>query len=189
MHFYCDSATIDINTAVLNVVTKDSCNDNEITEELPLTLGTDGKSLYAIIYLPPKDIDNITISSTVTAKTLDGVEISVTDIPDVTVPAYIESLKELAETNEECAKALALVNSLEAYCDYADKYFDESVTSVEEIILDENEEDDIKELYTPAKTSNVIGDLRFVSTSLILESEVTLRHYFEIDRGVDLKRL
>ena len=149
-------------------------------ETLPVYI--DGKTAYTVVYIPPKDADNIMVSMEVKYQTVDGVSLACTDIPNVTVPAYINTLKELSKTDEECAKALELVKALEVYCDYADKYFDKSVVNVEEIVLDKSQEDNIKELISPVRTPDkTIGQLDFYGTSLILEGEITLRHYFKMN--------
>ncbi len=177
--------SVDTDTMVFTATLKSS--DSEKTLTLPVTLEDDGKTAYSTVYLAPKDIDNFTISSVVTAKTTDGKDATSNDIPDTTVLQYIEIVKELAKSDETCAKALNLVVALETYCSYADKYFDKSVTSVEEIALSDVEEAKLENLKSPARIpEKELGALSFHSTSLILEDKVTLRHYFKINGEINL---
>ncbi|MBR6633135.1 MAG: leucine-rich repeat protein [Clostridia bacterium] len=187
MSFEYDSSVIDTNTLAYKVTLKNSDDNSESEETIPLTLDEDGKTAYGTVYLAPKDVDNITIVSNLSAKTVDGKDISVYNAPEVTVPAYISVIKDYAETNEEYAKALDLVLALEKYCDYADKYFDKSVTEVTEIELTDAQKRRIEGFAIAPQVSVAnLGAVKYYSSSLILNETVTIRHYFTVTGEINL---
>lgn len=187
MSFEYDSSVLDTDTLSYKVTLKNSDDNSESEETIPLTFDEDGKTVYGTVYLAPKDVDNITIVSDLSAKTVDGNDVSAYEVPNVTVPAYISVIKDYAETNEEYAKALDLVLALENYCDYADKFFDNSVTEVEEIELTEKQKKRIEvfAIY-PQVSVATLGALKYYSSSLILNETVTIRHYFDTTGEITL---
>lgn len=178
---------VDVDFLAAEVTLKNSDNDTELVQTLPVHIESKEKIAYVVVYIPPKDADNIVISMMIKYRTVNGQNLTYTDIPDVTVFDYIDSFKELAKTDDELAKALNIVNALEVYCDCADKFFDKTITIVEEIVLEKSEEENIKGLFSPVRTPDkAIGKLDFYGSSLILEGEIAIRHYFKINGETDI---
>lgn len=188
VYFEYDSNCVDTETLTMTGVITNS--DDDTTEEInvPITFEDDGKTAYGIVYVAPKDIDNTSVDVTVSGKTLSGADLILDDIPSITVPHYIETLKSLAETDEECAKAFDVTLSLEKYCDYANKYFDKNVETVDEIELSTYQKNRLDDFAIPPQLSaNTLGALKYYSSSLILNESVTIRHYFTVTGEINLE--
>ncbi|MBQ7898063.1 MAG: hypothetical protein IJ323_06535 [Clostridia bacterium] len=132
---------------------------------------------YMIMYVSPKDVDNVRIESDIGGYPDNGnTRVSYGNLGgSVTVTAYIERAKaEALNGNEEFLKALDLITSLETYAKYSDNYFGKGD-------LEAYSSSDLSTatVTEPSKTAGSPEGLRFSSTSLILEDTVTIRHYFE----------
>lgn len=184
VYFEYEKDYIDTSSLVLNVTLKNSDNNSNILKNISLTLEEDGKTAYATVHVSPKDIDNITIQSTLSGELTDGVEMEITDIPAITVPSYIDLLKDFAETDEDCAKALDLVIALENYCAYADAFFND--VEIEDVVLTAEEEAGISAISAPKKVGSVSGLDLYYST-LILKERVIIRHYFKPADGFNIE--
>lgn len=187
VYFKYDADAIDTETLALTGVITDSTDDSTEDVTVPLTLEEDGKTAYGIVYVAPKDIDNTSVALTLSAKTKGGTDIALDDIPSISVPDYIKVIEDNADTVEEYKKAYDLVMSLKTYCDYADKFFDDSVETVDEIELSSEmkEKLDSFAIY-PQLSVNTLGALKYYSSSLILNESVTIRHYFDTTGEITL---
>ncbi len=166
-----------VDTIALKASIANSDDSTNTPKTVDFTLNDDGTA-YAVVYVPAKDIDNVTITATAEA-TLKAGGTATTDFGNVTVPQYIKKLEELAKTDATYATALDVVHAMETYCAYADNYFNKgSLASIE---LTDAEKSAINELTEPGKTEGDITSLKFYASSLILEGRVTLRHYFKIN--------
>ena len=187
MSFEYDSQVVDAESLTMTGVITDSSTSTSKEVDVPVTFDEDGKTVYGIVYVAPKDIDNVSVNVTISAKTVNGAELTVDNIPSITVPAYISVIKDYAETNEEYAKALDLVLALEKYCDYADKYYDKSVTEVDEIELTDAQKRRIEGFAIAPQVSVAnLGAIKYYSSSLILNETVTIRHYFTVTGEINL---
>jgi len=130
---------------------------------------------YVIVYVPAKDIDNTSFESQLDVTLLDGTKVTVNTL-GMRFTTYIEEAKNLAAAGDEAfVAALPLVEALETYLAYADNYFGEgedaayvSTASMEEIAA-------------PSRTNAALEGVAFYGTSLILEDQVTIRHYFAVE--------
>ena len=104
--------------------------------------------------------------------TLDGDD--VTEKLTLTVEDYVEALKSSSDTN-----VVALVNAFEAYFNAAAAHFNNTDT---EEALPELTEDELADLEAKERRDRLgeVAGLEFHSTSLILEEDTTIRHYFKI---------
>ena len=158
----------------VNVRIKSQVYDTKLEEMLGESDGTikyDSlkKLWYTVTYIAPKDADNIEIKYIVTW----GNKTLTTDA--ISVVAYIDEFKRMAETDNELKAALNLVTSLETYIAYADNYFTSDV-ALENVKLDTNILDNIES----ATREGSLAGLEFYATSLILEGKTTIRHYFKV---------
>lgn len=127
-----------------------------------------GSNDFAVFYFDPKDAANASVSFDVTYG-------DTTDSFTLTVADYIAALKD-----SEDEAVVNLVNATETYFDVANDYFygnAEAVEALPEFTADELE--DIASKSIREKSGNVAG-LEFVSTSLLLEEDTTIRHYFKV---------
>ncbi len=135
---------------------------------------------YFIIYLPAKDLDNTSFETDLgywpagsTGAQSERIQVSNVGL---NFNKYITAAKELAAAgDEEFVKALELVETLETYANYADNYFNKgddaayaSTASTEGV-----------EVAT--RTNATLEGVAFYGTSLILEDQVTIRHYFTVE--------
>ena len=89
---------------------------------------------------------------------------------------YISAAKELAAAgNQEFVEALELVETLETYANYADNYFNKGDDAA---YASAASTDDIE---APTRTNTALEGIEFYGTSLLLEDEVTIRHYFAVN--------
>lgn len=191
VYYEYDSSVIDVDTLAFSAAIKNSNDSSEREITLPVNLESDGKTAYSIIYVNPKDVDNITVVPTITATRLsDSTTITLSDIPELSVKTYIEEYKKAAETNEVYKPYFKLTSALETYCHCADVYFDANKTETEAIILTDKEKGSLERAMSFATVTNKTGGaLVFHSSSLILEESVTLRHYFKVSSGIKLEDL
>lgn len=167
---YFDIDEKQVNVSNVKLVTTVFDTITEISEEYEDSLVYDSeKGMYfTVVHIAPKDTDNRVITHTV----LWG-ENKLT-IPVFTVGEYIRELRELAETDEKYLSSLNLVNALEIYITNADKYFNKKNTDVVTA--------DIPEVASPEILGSLDG-VSFHSSSLILEGDITIRHYFKVLEG------
>ena len=173
-YFEYDSTLIYPNTITVTATVKDADDGTNSVSTLPATLEDDGKTAYAVIYVSPKDYDNFTFDITVTADCIYADKESIT-VEDISVKGYIDTFKTLAETNEEYAKALDLVSSLDTYCKYADDYFNNE----ESLLGDLNITPDFSEISSSSKDGKIEG-IDIYASSLVLKEATTIRHYFKV---------
>ncbi|MBQ7897558.1 MAG: hypothetical protein IJ323_03960 [Clostridia bacterium] len=144
----------------------------------------DGRTAYVTAYVAPKDFDNatITVNQLLVNNSIVGISGSIINsIPVHTVSDYITVFyKQVEAGNEECIAANDLVLALEAYCKNADAYFNTDAEALDTVAADTTA---ISTIADPTKagkfTYNGNTILEHYSTSLILEENVTIRHYFK----------
>ncbi|MBE6650702.1 MAG: metallophosphoesterase [Ruminococcaceae bacterium] len=154
---------------------KITANSEEAVSGLALSnvVGTDnfvdfGSNDFAVFYFDPKDAANATVSFDVTYG-------DTTESFTLTVADYIAALKESDDEN-----VVNLVNASEVYFNVAADYFYEEAADVEALPEFTAEElSDIESKSERSATGTVDG-IEFVSTSLLLEEDTTVRHYFKI---------
>ncbi len=133
------------------------------------------KGLYYVIsYVAPKDADNREIRNTV-EYIINGQKTTV-ELDAVNIPDYVETFKDLAaeDPNSEYGKALNLVNAIDAYSKYADNFFSDNA-ALENVTVDGNAINSI----TAPQIQGTASDIELYATSIILEAETTIRHYFK----------
>ncbi len=140
-----------------------------------LTKDEEKGQYYAILYAHAKDIDNISFEIELNANMKNG-----TTVPcgsaTLSIEDYIAAAKELAEDGEEIfVEALPLIESLETYGNYAENYFngghlDSYMTSADSVTF-----------KAPTKSNVTLDGATFYGTSILLEDNVTIRHYFTVD--------
>lgn len=124
----------------------------------------------AVVPIAPKDA----LESYLTVKVSCGDKYDI--ISSIRVSDYISSFRNMAESSSEYSEALELVDAMETYIDYAAAYFtDEEYTDTVELV-----DNGLDTVPAPTKSGSAKG-ITHLSTSLLLEGETTLRHYFEID--------
>ncbi len=124
---------------------------------------------YVTAFVAPKDAEKTEIRGIVEYGG-DSITLGAVKITD-----YILSFKELAEGNIEYAKAVKLVNALENYIEYTNGFFGGS--NLDTVSAD------IGDVTAPSKTGSLDG-VEHYATSLILEGNTTIRHYFKTNGGV-----
>lgn len=188
VYYEYDSSVVDVDTLTFGATIKNSNDSSESETTLPVNLEGDGKTAYSVIYVNPKDVDNITVTPSISAtKRSDSTTVTLSDIPELSVKEYIAKYKTAAETDESYKAYLKLTTALENYCSCADIFFDKDKTVTESITLTDKEISSIEKAMSFASvTNNKIGALTFYSTSLILEESVTIRHYFSVSGNVNL---
>ncbi len=99
----------------------------------------------------------------------------------------VYDMVERYQTNPtEYADVLPLINALETYYLAVTDYFNTEITEVEALAdLTTEELNDLDSKVVHKRTGAVAG-LEFHSTSLILEEDTTIRHYFKVAEGTDL---
>ncbi len=140
-------------------------------------VGTDsyldfGSNGYAVFYFNPKDVADATVSFDINYTDKEGAE---TKSYTLTITDYVDALK--SSTDE---KVVNLTTAFENYFKAAADYFDDEITEVEALAgLSEDELADLGSKVVRDREGAVAG-LEFHSTSLILEEDTTIRHYFKI---------
>ncbi|MBQ7897963.1 MAG: hypothetical protein IJ323_06020 [Clostridia bacterium] len=167
-----DVVSIDGVTAEATVINSDNGLSDTVELELFEAENLEN-TVYGIIEVSPKDYENITMNVTASAvgSSSETVAFKVSEIID-----------EYQLSNTVSSSVISLVNALEAYCEQADIFFNNK--TAKEITLTAEEE---SALTMPTLTGNkTVGNLTFFSSTLLLKSKVTIRHYFTIDGEFDL---
>ena len=131
---------------------------------------------YTIIYVPAKDIDNTSLEAelSIYLKSDPATRILVNNI-GFRFSTYIEQAKALAAAGDQAfVKALPLIESLETYTAYADNYFNKGTDAA--YVSTASTED----VEAATRTNATLTGAEFYGTSLLLEDQVTIRHYFKI---------
>lgn len=130
---------------------------------------------YLILYVAAKDIDNVSFETelVIYAKSDIDTPVSVATA-NFNVESYIAVAKALAEAGEEAfVEALPLVESLETYGKYAENYFNKGS------LADYRTKAESITFASPDRIGSITG-VCFYATSLILEEDVVIRHYFKV---------
>ncbi len=144
----------------------------------------DERTAYITFYTAPKDYNDLRIDTEyVLTFDPDGnrTNISSTVGDGYTITGYLEAFYRMVnEGDEECIAANDFVTALEAYCKNADVFFDNNAQALDSVVADENA---IEATANPEKSGKITYGtdtiLEHYSTSLILEDEITIRHYFK----------
>lgn len=141
----------------------------------PVKDALSGDKYYAVLSVPAKDIDNISFETEILVYLKDDSDTPVSaGSMSFDVVSYIASAKKLAEEGDaKFVEALPLVESLETYCNYADNYFNKGS-------LDAYESDAESIAFNEEKTEGALTGATYYGTSIILEDNVTIRHYFAV---------
>ena len=131
---------------------------------------------YAIMYVLPKHAEKLSFQ---TELVYNGSDVGHRNMSSVGHTLAIPEFVETYTTDAQYAAVKPLIEALETYYTYTADYFDASVEAVEEITLSSAESTYVNEAVR-TKTGEFAG-LRHHSSSLVLESSTTLRHYFWID--------
>ena len=136
------------------------------------------KDLYFFtVYVPVKDADNTSFETELQYTVTGGSVFKHGSLgTNLKVSSYVDEAKALAAAgNEDFIAALDVIENLENYADYADNYFKKgdaeayaSTASTEGITA-------------PTRTNATLEGVTFYGTSLILEDQVTIRHYFAVN--------
>jgi len=134
---------------------------------------------YFIIYLPAKDLDNTSFETDLGywPKGSTGAQSERVQVSNIGLnfANYISAAKNLAAAgDEEFVRALELVETLETYANYADNYFNNGNDAA--YVSDA----DMSDIEAPTRTNATLVGAEFYGTSLILEDQVTIRHYFAV---------
>ncbi len=143
----------------------------------------EAKGLYYItVFVPAKDFDNIHIENELqyylkaTEEGAEDIQVKYYNIgTDFKVSTYINQAKELAAAgNEEFVAALDLINATDDYVTYADAYFHNKT-------VDSYKTEAAVEVEAASRSNAALTGVEFYGTSLILEDNVTIRHYFKVN--------
>lgn len=132
---------------------------------------------YYIIYIPAKDLDNTSFETDlgywpVGSTGVLSERVQVSNI-GINFAKYITAAKELAAAGDtEFVRALPLVEALETYTAYADNYFNNGEDSAYVTTASTND------VAAATRSNTALEGAEFYGTSLILEDQVTIRHYF-----------
>ena len=139
-------------------------------------VGTDnyvdfGSKQYAVFYFDPKDVADATVSFVLTYTDAEG---TATGSYTLAVANYIDALKESDDAN-----VVNIANAFENYFNAASDYLNgtSKVEAIADLTADELADLEEKSNYT---RNGAVAGLEFHSTSLILEEDTTIRHYFKI---------
>ncbi len=138
----------------------------------------EAKGLYYFqINTAAKDADNISIETQLNYTPVGGEEHVLGSLGfNFKVTSYIESAKALAAAGDaEFVAALPLIEALETYVGYADNYFGNG----EDAAYASTASTEGVEVAT--RTNATLEGVAFYGTSLILEDQVTIRHYFTVE--------
>ena len=137
---------------------------------------------YVIFFVPAKDADNVHFENELhyylkpTEDGADPIQVKFGNIgTNFNASAYIEEAKALVEAGDEKFVAAAdLINATENYVAYADAYLNgktiDAYASTETITAE-----------AATRTDTTLDGVEFYGTSLILEDNVTIRHYFKVN--------
>ena len=134
---------------------------------------------YYIIYLPAKDLDNTNFETDLGYWPVGGTgaqseRVQVSNV-GINFAKYIAAAKTLAaEGDEDFVKALPLVESLETYAAYADNYFNKGTDAA--YVSTASTEG----IEAATRSNTELAGAEFYGTSLLLEDQVTIRHYFSV---------
>lgn len=134
---------------------------------------------YMIVYLPAKDLDNTSFETDlgywpVGSTGIQAERVQVSNI-GLNFNKYIAEARNLAAAgNAEFIEALELIDSLETYAAYADNYFNKGTDAAYVSIASTDG------IEAPTRTNATLEGVEFYGTSLILEDQVTIRHYFKV---------
>lgn len=140
-------------------------------------VGTDnyvdfGSNDYAVFYFNPKDVADASVEFDVTYTKADE---TITESFKLTIADYINALKDSDDAN-----VAELVSAFDVYFDAAADLLDPDGTEVEAIAdLTADELADLSSKSTYQRDGEISG-LEFISTSLVLEEDTAIRHYFKI---------
>ena len=181
MKVYIEYNLIDTDTLTFSGTMNNSNDSSSAEKNYTVTLDPDGKTAYAVVHFAPKDVDNMSLDAVISADTLSGTEVTLDNIPTLSVPAYIETFRALDEEDEGRIAYEGLINALEKYCACADVYFDTSKTALEDIVLTDAEIEEISLAGESASVTLESSDsLELCGSSLLIKETVTLRHYFKL---------
>ncbi len=169
VYFEYDSDVVSIDDVMAEATIINSDNGLSDTVDLELFEAENlDNTVYGIIEVSPKDYENTTMNVTASAlgSSSETVALKVSEIID-----------EYQSCTTVSPSVISLVNALETYCEQADIFFNNK--TAKEITLTTEEEG---ALTMPTLAGDkTVGNLTFYSSTLLLKSKVTLRHYFTID--------
>ncbi len=135
----------------------------------------------AILYVLPRDAGMVYFDNEFSYTTTDKQSVNISSVPvKLSVASVVDTYKALAahEGEDEYDEVLPLITALETYYTYTANYFDTETDALGTLTLT-TEEQTLVDGTTPDKEGSLPG-LQFHSSSLILESSTTLRHYFKV---------
>lgn len=174
--YFTTSDVVDANSLTADVVVYDDAVGENVYEGTSEVVYDSAKEMYyTVVYIAPKDVDNRHVSVTLNCSVLGKDKLYACPFESVTVSAYIEEFKMLAAKNPESeyGRALALVEKMEDYTEYADNYFGGG-DILEDVITDTDAISSVKD----ADVTGELSDIQLYATSLVLEDKTTIRHYF-----------
>jgi len=158
---------------VVEFLVYDNSEDDTLSEgALTPIYDSDTGLYYVTTYVAPKDVKNVEIIYIIICDDL------IIEPDSIMISDYISDFKELAKTDEEFAKALGVVEALETYVEYAESFFGNG-EALEDVTADTAA---IEKIAGPEKSGSLSG-IKHISTSLVLEGQTTIRHYFEVTGG------
>ena len=129
---------------------------------------------YVITYVPAKDVDNTSCEAELNYYLLDGTKVTANTL-GIRFTTYIEQAKALAEAGDATfVEALPLVEALETYLAYADNYFNRGEDAAYASTAS------TADVEAATRTNATLTGVEFYGTSLLLEDQVTIRHYFTV---------
>lgn len=191
VRYYMDIADTENYTVNLNLTKCNTDDSSRLFYGSTLTSTTDDsiaskiqyneeKDLYFTeIYVAAKDVDNVTFETSLgywpVGMTESGNRITVAT-PGINVENYIaDALLRAEEGEAEFVAAEPVVTMLQTYAKYADNYFSTADA------LDTYTSDAFAAATIDAgNCTDNFADLDFVGSSLLLEDNVTIRHYFKV---------
>lgn len=169
-----DSSVISDSNAYMQFELPDGSVVSEAVKDAEVSV-SDGKEYYVFsCEVSAKEMDD-----EITAKMISG--------NDALSPEYNYSVKEYADTllnGDYSTEAKNLVNAMLSYGSYAKAYFsNDNLTASTEL---NNVTTDVLAGYA-GQTSGTLSDgVKYYGSSLLLESDTTLRHYFRVEDGTDI---
>lgn len=140
---------------------------------------------YVILPIAPKDALNLSYRTSFSyTRSGEGI-VDLGEVGNFSVTDMIARYKELALDEEENSydTVLPLIEALEVYCIYADAYFND--TEAASLNFTSSEKEEIIRTAEPTLENGSIGNIKFFSTSLVLDDTVTIRHYFKVTGEID----
>lgn len=169
-----DSSVISDSNAYMQFELPDGSVVSEAVKDAEVSV-SDGKEYYVFsCEVSAKEMDD-----EITAKMISG--------NNVISPEYTYSVKKYADTlldGDYSTEAKNLVNSMLSYGSYAKAYFsNDNLTASTEL---NSVTTDVLADYA-GQTSGTLSDgMKYYGSSLLLESDTTLRHYFRVEDGTDV---